>query len=69
MERCTEHDLLNCRCREPLASFLVRQFQESSRDRVVRSASWVSSDHSSDSGRGGVGDHRRGQSGEPGGAR
>lgn len=29
MQRCTEHGLLNCRCREPLNAYLARQFRES----------------------------------------
>jgi len=40
MERCTEHDLLNCKCRESLATFLVKQFAESGRDVVDRSGTW-----------------------------
>ena len=48
MGRCAEHDLLNCKCSEPLASFLVRQFAESGVDRVVRVRSWVSGDPTGD---------------------
>lgn len=44
MERCETHDLLNCKCRETLASFLVRQFAESVSDRVDRGERWVSTD-------------------------
>jgi len=44
MERCTEHDILNCKCKEPLALFLVRQFAESVSDRVDRKERWVSDD-------------------------
>lgn len=40
MKRCTEHDLLNCKCYENLSTFLVRQFSESGRDRVARVRSW-----------------------------
>jgi len=48
MGRCAEHDLLNCKCKEPLASFLVRQFAESSNDRVVRVGAWDSSNFAGD---------------------
>ena len=41
MKRCTEHDLLNCKCRESLSTFLVRQFAESTNDRVVRAVVWA----------------------------
>ena len=44
MGRCAEHDLLNCKCKEPLALFLVRQFRESSRERLDRKERWVSDD-------------------------
>lgn len=37
MQRCTEHGLLNCRCREPLNAYLARQFRESGHDHVDRS--------------------------------
>lgn len=53
MERCTEHDLINCKCRESLATFLVKQFAESNADGVVRSRTW---NHI-----GGSGDHDRGR--------
>lgn len=36
MNRCEAHDLLNCKCREPLSAYLVRQFRESPHVRVVR---------------------------------
>lgn len=42
MERCAQHDLINCKCRETLAAFLVRQFSESVSDGVVRTRTWVS---------------------------
>ena len=29
MERCAEHGLLNCRCKEPLTAYLAKQFRES----------------------------------------
>jgi hypothetical protein len=41
MERCEKHDLLNCKCKEPLAQYLVRQFTESPNDRVVRASVWA----------------------------
>lgn len=40
MNRCEAHDLLNCKCRETLAAWMVRQFAESSNDRVVRNGLW-----------------------------
>lgn len=40
MERCPAHDLINCKCREPLATWMVRQFAESISDGVVRSSTW-----------------------------
>ena len=53
MGRCAEHDILNCKCKEPLALFLVRQFAESSRERVARVGSWVSGDPPGDPARSG----------------
>lgn len=40
MERCSEHDLINCKCRKPLASWMVKQFAESVSDRVDRFSTW-----------------------------
>ena len=44
MGRCSEHDLLNCKCKEPLALFLVRQFARSTHDRVDRKEQWLPND-------------------------
>ena len=60
MERCPEHDLLNCKCRESLSTFLVKQFAESVSDRVDRFSTWSCR---ADAGRpdwSGVGTDRRG---------
>lgn len=35
MERCPEHDLLNCKCREPFADYIARRDRESDDVRVV----------------------------------
>lgn len=34
MERCAEHGLLNCKCKEKLGAYLARQFREAGRDGV-----------------------------------
>lgn len=69
MNRCEAHDLLNCKCREPLSAYLVRQFRESPHVRVVRTGWDGAGDHSGSDARSGAGDPGRGQRGEPGGAR
>lgn len=69
MNRCEAHDLLNCKCREPLAKFLSRQFAESPNGRVARTDRWGGGSNPGDGDRGGAGDLGRGQRGEPGGAR
>lgn len=69
MERCPEHDLINCKCREPLATFLVKQFAESVSDRVARTGAWHSGDHPSGDDRGGAGADRRGLGDGTGGDR
>lgn len=67
MERCPAHDLLNCKCAEPLSTFLVRQFAESVSDRVERSGTWVPRDGAGRGDRRGVGPDRGGQRGQSGG--
>lgn len=69
MERCATHDLINCRCREPLATFLVRQFAESQSDGVVRNSTWVAGDHFGNRDRWGARPDRIGRHGEAGGDR
>lgn len=36
MQRCAEHGLLNCRCKEPLNAYLARKFRESGHAYVDR---------------------------------
>lgn len=67
MERCTEHGLINCRCRETLASWLGRQFAESVSDRVARSDTWRGGARLGDDDRGHPGSDRGRQRGEHGG--
>lgn len=67
MERCPEHDLLNCKCRETLSTFLVRQFAESISDRVERSGTWVPRDGAGRGDRRGFGPDRGGLGSKSGG--